>query len=308
MEGTLVSAAGGALKPVLEKLGAVLSDKYKLVKSVRSEIKSLKAELEAMHAFLENMSELEDSNVQDKVWMADVRELSYDIEDSIDEFMFRVDDKSAKPGGLIKKCKNLLMKTKTHRMAKKIRDLKIQVNEVGERHARYKIRETISKTSNAAVDHRAVAIFQDASKLVGIDGPKDVLIKLLMHGDVCASLQQPKVVSIIGSAGLGKTTLANQVYKKLGEQFECKSFVSVSQNPDMMKVLRIILSEVSNQPYASTEEGGIEQLISKIANFLEDKRSVSAYQPTYSSYIHKYTMHGIQNIPLAINSLFHMYS
>lgn len=252
MEGALVSAAGGALKPVLEKLGALLSDKYKLFKSVRREIKFLKAELEAMHAFLENMSELEDSNVQDKAWMADVRELSYDTEDSIDEFMLRVDDKSAKPDGFIEKCRNLWMKTKTrHQIAKAIRDLKIQVKEVGERRERYKIRETISKTSNAAVDHRAVAIFEDASKLVGIDGPKDELIKMLMHGDVCASLQQPKVVSIIGSAGLGKTTLANQVYKKLGEQFECKSFVSMSQNPDMMKVLRIILSEVSNQPYAS---------------------------------------------------------
>lgn len=113
MDGFLVSAATGALVAVLEKLATVLGDEYKLFKGVRREVKSITAELEAMHAFLLKMSEEENPDPQDKVWAKAVRELSYDIEDSLDEFMLSVDHKLAKPDGFIEKCKNLVNFTKT---------------------------------------------------------------------------------------------------------------------------------------------------------------------------------------------------
>ena len=56
MEAALVSAATGALKPVIGKLGALLGDEYKRFKGVRKDIKSLKHELAAMDAFLLKMS------------------------------------------------------------------------------------------------------------------------------------------------------------------------------------------------------------------------------------------------------------
>uniref|UniRef100_A0A453Q7F4 Disease resistance N-terminal domain-containing protein n=1 Tax=Aegilops tauschii subsp. strangulata TaxID=200361 RepID=A0A453Q7F4_AEGTS len=86
MEGVLVSAAAGALNSVLEKLGSLLVNEYNHGGGSR-EIKSLTDELTAMHAFLLKVSDEEDPDVQDKVWMSMVRELSYDIEDSIDDFM-----------------------------------------------------------------------------------------------------------------------------------------------------------------------------------------------------------------------------
>jgi disease resistance protein RPM1 len=151
---------------------------------------------------------------------------------------------------------------------------------VGDRNKRYKSNETIMNTSNATMDHRALAIFEDASKLVGIDEPKDELMKWLARkyqgvaSEPLEVVEPPKVVSIIGFGGMGKTTLANQVYVELKNQFDfdCWAFVSVSRNPDMMKILRTIHSEVSNEPYASTEAGNIQQIIGRITDFLKDKR------------------------------------
>ncbi|XP_037449176.1 disease resistance protein RGA5-like [Triticum dicoccoides] len=281
MEAALVSVATGVLKPVIGKLTVLLGNEYKRFKTVCKEIKSLTHELAAMEAFLLKMSEDEDPDVQDKVWMNEVRELSYDMEDAIDDFMQSIGDKDEKPDGFIEKVKNSLgklgkMKAR-RRIGKEIQDLKKQIKEVGERNARYKGRETFSKTVNATVDPRALAIFEHASKLVGIDKPKAEIIKLLTEEDVRASeqqqqQQQPKIVSIVGSGGMGKTTLANQVYQEIKGQFECWAFLSVSRSPDMMNILRTILSEVSGQGYSNTEAGSVPILISKINDFLLDKR------------------------------------
>ncbi|KAF7087338.1 hypothetical protein CFC21_090538 [Triticum aestivum] len=273
MEAALVSVATGVLKPVLGKLAALLGDEYKRFKGVRKDIRFLMDELEAMHAFLLKMSEDEDPDVQDKVWAAAVRELSYDMEDTIDDFMQNVDDKDAKPDGFIEKIKHSLgklgkMKTR-HRIGSEIHDMKKLVIEVADRNARYRTGVTISNSKNAAVDPRALAIFEHASKLVGIDEPKAEIIKML--AERASTDEQPKLVSIVGSGGMGKTTLANQVYQELKEKFECKAFVSVSRNPDIMNILRTILAEVS-QGCTNTEAGSIQQLISKINDCLANKR------------------------------------
>ncbi|VAI63719.1 unnamed protein product [Triticum turgidum subsp. durum] len=106
MEAALVSVATGVLKPVLGKLAVLLGNEFKRFKGVRKEIKSLTHELAAMEAFLLKMSKEEDPDEQDKVWMNEVRELSYDMEDAIDEFTQSVGDKDEKPDDFIEKIKH----------------------------------------------------------------------------------------------------------------------------------------------------------------------------------------------------------
>ncbi|KQJ86050.1 putative disease resistance RPP13-like protein 3 [Brachypodium distachyon] len=273
MEATLVSAATGVLKSVLGKLASLLGEEYKRFKGVRGEIESLTHELAAMDTFLLKMSEEEDPDPQDKAWMNEVRELSYDMEDSINDFMKHADDHQD-TNGFMEKIKSSLGKMKArYRVGKEIQDFNKQITKMGKRNARYKTREAFSRTISATVDPRALAIFEHASKLVGIDGPKAEMIKLLAQEDgSAATKEQLKLVSIVGSGGMGKTTLANQVYQELKGQFECRAFLSVSRNPNMMNILRTILSEVSGQGYADTEAGSIQELLGKISDFLADKR------------------------------------
>ncbi|XP_066366948.1 disease resistance protein RGA5-like [Miscanthus floridulus] len=268
MEGFLVSAATGALKAVTVKLATLLGDELKNMKDVHKEIKSLSDELNCMHAFLEKMSEEENPDNQDKIWMTDVREMSYDIEDSVDDFMICIDDdKSTKKKSLMKKCTKLLDKMKAHRrISKAIQEFKTQIKEVGDRNHRYRTGATSTKDSHDMIDIRAQAIFKDASELVGIDEQKNELIDLLIEDG--SSQHQAKVVSIVGFGGLGKTTLANQVYESLKDKFECKAFVTVSQTPHIMEVLRTILRDFSGQEY----NGDMQHLIKKISNFLQHKR------------------------------------
>jgi disease resistance protein RPM1 len=135
-------------------------------------------------------------------------------------------------------------------------------------------------TSKVTVDPRALAIFEDASRLVGIDQPKQEVISFLTKedGGISSHSQQLKIVSVVGIGGIGKTILANRVYQELKDQFQCQAFLSVSRNPDMIKILRTILSQVTGQRYCETEAGSIQQLLMEINEFLRTKR----YTPVYT--------------------------
>ena len=85
----MVSAATGVMKPVLTKLTTLLSEEYKLQKKVKSDVTFLKKELSSMNALLEKLADTEVLDRQQKEWRNQVREMAYDIEDCIDDYMHR---------------------------------------------------------------------------------------------------------------------------------------------------------------------------------------------------------------------------
>jgi len=270
----MVSVATGALNLVLGKLATLLTDEFKLVVGVPDKIRSLQAELEAMHAFLLKMSHVEEPDEQAKSWMKEVRELSYDILDSIDDFMLRVGDgESTKPKGVkgfIKRSMNLLTETKTrHRIGKEVKSLETLVKEVADRRARYRIDDSISKATNVTVDPRVSCQYKDLSELEGIKGPTEKIIKMLNGGEEDAPVPQLKLVSIVGFGGLGKTTLARHVYNTFGKHFSYRAFVSVSRNPNMVMILKDILIQVH---YRGPLSENAQSLIDTTSKYLEDKR------------------------------------
>ncbi|KAJ1266810.1 hypothetical protein BS78_07G007000 [Paspalum vaginatum] len=119
-------------------------------------------------------------------------------------------------------------------------------------------------TASVVVDPRISAFYKEASSLVGIDGPKRELTKLVMDEE-----GRLKVMSIVGFGGLGKTTLASQVYRQVGGQFSCKAFVSVSQKPDMVRLLTSVLFQLKQYP---SDACGVQDLINSLREYLQDKR------------------------------------
>lgn len=121
----------------------------------------------------------------------------------------------------------------------------------------------------ATVDPRLFTQYTELKELVGIDETRDELIDIMMEGDGMP-LKKGKIISIVGFGGIGKTTLANAVYEKIRELFDCCAFVSVSQTPDLKKSFKGMLYDLGK--YINEESLDERQLINVLREFLRERR------------------------------------
>ena len=264
----------GALPSLLPKLADLLIGEYSLQKEVKWGIKFLQTELETKKAALEDISETpaDKLNKVHRIWARDVRELFYDIEDSIDTFIVHCNGSKvlSEQHGLIKRIINrsldwLIQPKIRRKITTDIRDIKSRVEEMSKRRDRYKINGQVAKP--VLVDPRLLARYEKTTELVGISEARDELIKMLMVEGSQVSKKQEKIVSIVGFGGLGKTTLANVVYENLRAQFDCSAFVPVSQAPDMEKIFNNLLYQLGKRNNAT-----INNAIDELREFLQEKR------------------------------------
>jgi hypothetical protein len=287
MAAAIVSCSTGVIGTLLPKLYALIQGEYKLQKGVKTKITFLTNELSSMQTLLEKLANNEEKlDGQLKDWRNKVRELSYDIEDCIDLFTYKM-SKGGDTSNLVKKTASRIGKMwSRHKVSKLIDELKARVQEESERRLRYKF-DDADFTRAVPIDPRLPSLFEEAERLVGIDGPRESIIELLKDGDACG--QRLKVVSIVGFGGLGKTTLANQIYQKISGQFDCSCFVPVSRNPDIRKVLADMLKELGSYVDTSDSEW---LLIKRLRAFLQDKRYIDIlYFFCNFPYVCMYIMH-----------------
>ncbi|CAM0953788.1 unnamed protein product [Alopecurus aequalis] len=266
-----VSAGTGAVNSLLGKLATLLGDEYKLLKRVRKEIQFLQSELSRIQAFLLKLADIEKLDVLVKNRRDSLRDLSYEMEDCIDRFMDVLGSGGAKRGFIKRSMRRLRTIWARHDIATLIRDLKARVVEESERNARYNLDESCNiPTRIVEIDPRITALHEEVQGLVAMDGPMKHVSALLMD----EKEMELKVVAIVGSGGLGKTTLAMEVYRKIGVNFECGASISVSRSLDLEKLLKDILYQIDKDTYkeCQSESWGKEQLIPRIKQILTRKR------------------------------------
>ncbi|CAL5009436.1 unnamed protein product [Urochloa decumbens] len=261
----VVSVSMGVMKPVLAKLTALMGDEYKKFKDLRKEVTFLQSELADMDALLEKMDIADELDPQAKKWRKDIIEMSYNVEDYIDDFMQHVGEANDKMW-ILRKASQYLRTFKDRRhLANQFQEIKAQVMEASERRKRYMLDQSISITAPVAIDPRLSVIYKESASLVGIDAQKTELVNRTMDKG-----QQLKVMAIVGLGGLGKTTLANEVYREVGGKFDCKAFVSVSQKPEMIGLFNSLLSQLGLRPYSHACQ--VQDPINDLRGHLEDKR------------------------------------
>lgn len=246
-----------------------------------------------MHAVLRKVGSMHPDllDEQVRIWASKVRELSYDMEDVIDAFLVRVDGSvPANPGcleRLVHMMCGLFTKIKVrHQISGVVQDINTKLEEVSKARERYiasDLQANLAATQSSTHDPRILLSNTDAAKLVGIDGPRNDIIKILsLEGDNLPLGKMIKV-SIVGSGGMGKTTLARAVYDSVKGKFQCSAFVPVGQNQDLKRVFMDVLNDLDKEKFDNihSTKKDVRLLMNEFYDFLENKRCA---HDSYSNY------------------------
>ena len=141
----VVGASNDAVKSLVNKLGSLLAQEYTLIRGARDDIQYITDELGSMQAFLNRLKRAPGSHDEQRLdWMKQVREVSYDIEDCVDDFAHRLGRQPRGEGLLVNVNRAWYAMTTLwarRDIAAKIVDLKRRAQDVGERRTRYGVQD-----------------------------------------------------------------------------------------------------------------------------------------------------------------------
>ncbi|XP_045827016.1 disease resistance protein RPM1-like [Trifolium pratense] len=294
-----------AVSFAIDKLLPLLIEEVNLLKGVHKEFADIKDELESMQAFLKDADrraategDIDNTSEGVKTWVKHVREAAFRIEDIIDDYLIHVeqqplDDTTGCVAVLHKIAQLLKTMIHQHQIASEIQDIKLSVRGIKERSKRYgfQIQNSIEQGSRSFRgsqnakwhDPRMASLYLDEAEIIGFQEPKNELTGWLLEGR-----SERTVIAVVGMGGLGKTTLAKQVFnnKEVVGHFDCRVWITVSESYYIEGLLRGMLNELYKQK-GDTPPQDISQmdrgsLISVLRNYLQQKRYVFVFDDVWN--------------------------
>ncbi|XP_031268717.1 putative disease resistance RPP13-like protein 1 [Pistacia vera] len=241
-----------AILPVLfKKLASPELFNYYASKGwVNSELKMWEKKLKKIEAVLCSAEEKQLMNQAVKMWLDDLQDLAYDVEDLLEEFAFEAARHSSNP--IFKNFTPVAIKFDLN-LRSRIKDINRRFEVLYNERAQLGLMQEnfggISSTALPAqqgLDPRPPSSSLPTEPAIyGRDEDIKEILKMLLSDKPGDS--NFAVIAIVGMGGPGKTTLAREVYndKTLEHlKFEKKVWVSVSHNFDVLSISKSILESI----------------------------------------------------------------
>ncbi|PAN35931.1 hypothetical protein PAHAL_6G245100 [Panicum hallii] len=258
MEATAVSVGKAVLDGALGYAKSIVAEEIALQLGIERDVIFIGDELEMMRSFLLTADEEHDKHKVLLTWVNQVRELAYNVEDSLMDFALQSEKKPF--------CwcipRNLWQRRS---IAKEVKELRTRVEDVSNRNLRYRLIKGSSST-NAAVEVQgsvsSASLFQINEARWAAQ--EQETLKMSLHQLITSDDTDLRVFAVWGTGGdLGKTSTIREAYdhQDIYEKFGCRAWVKLTtpflQNKffhDLLRQFYVYSREVtgkSNQGNAS---------------------------------------------------------
>ncbi|XP_008383851.1 putative disease resistance RPP13-like protein 1 isoform X2 [Malus domestica] len=220
-----------------------------------------------------------------KLWLDDLKNLAYDVEDILDKIsteMLRRKLKEKQRAG-ISKVRSLIPKVKLLQfsMNSEIKEITQRLQEISKQKDELGLIYIGTTTTNKAWRRPPSSSVLSGVPVVGRDDDKAKIIELLSR-DEPATVNYD-VVAIVGMPGVRKTTFAQVLVKETNDtmiQFNPKVWISVSDDFNLVRVTKTILESITSQPCHFEELNNVQESLSKV---LESKKFLLILDDVWST-------------------------
>uniref|UniRef100_A0A2N9G3W5 Disease resistance RPP13-like protein 1 n=1 Tax=Fagus sylvatica TaxID=28930 RepID=A0A2N9G3W5_FAGSY len=245
---------------------------------IRKKLEKWRQTLLAIQSVLKDAEEKQLTDVNVKNWLDSLRDLAYDLEDILDEFAIEVMQRKLKssehdesstsnkvrslvPTGFTPSAVkfNIRMKFEIEKINRRLQEITQHKDRLGLKDVGMSVK-IWKRPSSTSVPYGPV---------IGRDEDRQKIVELILKDEAIddASFH---VISIVGMAGVGKTTLARLVYNDDAvKDFNPRAWICVSDDFDVMRVTKAVLESVTSQPCHLKE---LNEVQVQLANELEGKK------------------------------------
>ncbi|XP_022747082.1 putative disease resistance RPP13-like protein 1 [Durio zibethinus] len=229
---------------------------------VRKEIMNWETMLRNIHAALADAEGKQLQSQAVKIWLADLQDLAYDVDDILDEFatqalgrklMKQHQATTSKPKKFNPACfigSHLSSIKFNQKMMSKIKEITGRLEGLATRKSNLELREITYHVGRPVTIPRrppSTSLVNEANVL-GRDKDKRAILDLLLRNDG-SDAGVYSVIPIVGMGGIGKTTLAQLVYNddSIKDHFDLRAWVCVSDEFDIIRITKTILLSVTSE-------------------------------------------------------------
>ena len=258
----LSKLAESIVHQTVKRISELLVHEAASLTSVKDDVERLRAELRRMQCFLRDADSKQEQDERVRNWVAEVRDVAYDVEDVIESFIIEFSSSFIKAF--------CLRKLKTQ-----IKFIHAKIDDIFKSKQRYQIEFASGEGTSYVAElgrnlRRSYPNDEDEDDVIGLEGSA-----MALKGELMKQEDRLCVVSVVGMGGLGKTSLAKRVYnnKDVRQHFDCHAWVFISQQFVLRDVLYGILNQVERDNERETL-GNLREhhLIDRIRNSLKGKR------------------------------------
>ncbi|KAL2531272.1 Disease resistance protein (CC-NBS-LRR class) family [Abeliophyllum distichum] len=265
---------------VLDRIASYLLEEANSLSNIHDEVAKIEGELRRMQCFLKDADSKKDADERVRNWVADIRDVAYDTEDVLEYYIFRLAQYRRK--GFLASfkryifCNDLILH---RRVREPINRIRTRLQDISNSRSTYGIENIVEASQRAGF---AASRLQEKRRSSPYDYEEDVIglaedTKVVESQLICGESRR-SVISIIGMAGIGKTTLAKKVYlsSDIRRHFDCCAWVYVSQEYRAKDILNELGKNILGMSKADLEQWNSQDLLMTLSVFLEDKRYLIA--------------------------------